>query len=84
MANGGHGAAATLLSAYDDDEGDFDDKQIMRTMEIQQQREIEEMKERHRLQNLRMRNMIKERRAKEKQIEAEACLLYTSPSPRDS
>ena len=30
------------------------------------------MKERHRQQNLRMRNMIKERRLKEKQAEAEA------------
>ena len=63
--SGGGGAAA----AEDDEEGDMDDKQIMRTIEIQQQREIEEMKERHRQQNLRMRNMIKERRLKERQVE---------------
>ena len=50
-----------------DEAADTDDQQILRSIEIQQQREIAEMKERHRQQNLRMRSMIKERRLKERQ-----------------
>jgi len=61
VAPGGGGRPCAL----DDEDGDMDDNEIMQRIEIQQLREIEEMKERHRKQNTRMIAMI-QRRAQER------------------
>ena len=82
---------AVPSSEFDDlDEGDMDDKDILRTIEIQQQREIEEMqarveemRERHRQQNVKMRNMIRDRRQKEKQEAAATAASATAASVHD-
>jgi len=68
LPNSGVAAAGSIggkACASDDDDGDMDDKEIMQRIEIQQLREIEEMKERHRKQNTRMLAMI-QRRAQER------------------
>lgn len=49
-----------------DDDGDDEDKEIMRRIEMQQLREIEEMRERHRKQNQRLRESLQKKRAEDK------------------
>jgi len=75
----GHDQQIVEGNEGDDDEGDDDDRVIMLKIRNQQQREIKEMqeqikdmKERHRQETARMRNMIKERRAKERRAAVEA------------
>ena len=66
---GATGAYTRHCGGYDGDEADLE---LMRTIEKQQKKEMEQMMAKHAQQNDRMKKMIKERRAKEKQDQKRA------------
>ncbi|EOD30099.1 hypothetical protein EMIHUDRAFT_449765 [Emiliania huxleyi CCMP1516] len=63
------------------DDGDEEDLELMRSIEKQQKKEMEQMLAKHAQQNDRMKKMIKERRAKEKQDQKRAELTPRPIAP---